>query len=86
MDVNSCGQKEVTGTVAGFTMTTKEQTLLNEVLSQEKLCMAKYQAYSNQLQDPTLKGMFQQMATKEQEHLSSITQLFTQAGLSPSSQ
>lgn len=72
--------------MANYTMTSKEQTMLNEVLGNEKLLMSKYQAYSGQLQDPNLKSLFQQMANQSQQNMQSINQLFSQAGLSPSSQ
>jgi len=72
--------------LANYTMTSKEQIMLNEVLGNEKLLMSKYQTYSGQLQDPNLKSMFQQMATQSQQNMQSINQLFSQAGLSPASQ
>lgn len=72
--------------MANYTMTSKEKTLLSEVMDNEKLLMAKYQAYSNQLQDPNLKSLFQQLGTQSQQNLQSISQLFSQAGISPPSQ
>ncbi|MGE5381529.1 MAG: spore coat protein [Methylocystaceae bacterium] len=72
--------------MANYTMTSKEQSMLNDVLSTEKLLMSKYQAYSNQLQDPNLKSLFQQMSTQSQQNTQSITQLFSQAGISPANQ
>lgn len=69
--------------MAGYTMTSKEQSMLTDVLNSEKLCMTKYQNYANQIQDPALKQMFQQLATSGQQNIQTITQLFTQAGITP---
>lgn len=72
--------------MANYTMTSKEKTMLGEVMDNEKLLMSKYQSYASQLQDPNLKSLFQQMGTQSQQNMQSITQLFSQAGMTPPSQ
>lgn len=72
--------------MANYTMTSKEKSMLGEVMDNEKLLMSKYQSYAGQLQDPNLKSFFQQMGTQSQQNVQSITQLFSQAGMTPPSQ
>jgi len=69
--------------LANYTMTSKEKTMLSEVMDNEKLLMAKYQAYANQLQDPNIKSFFQQVSTQSQQNMQSVTQFISQAGMSP---
>lgn len=53
----------------------KERTLLEDSKSHEELCIKKYNNYASQAQDPQLKQLFQDLAQKEQEHLSSLDQI-----------
>lgn len=57
--------------------TNKETTLLNEVKSHEQLCIEKYTKYSSQALAPELKGLFQSISQKEQQHLDSINQIMS---------
>ncbi|MBS4024336.1 MAG: spore coat protein [Clostridia bacterium] len=58
----------------------KERQFLQEALKHEEVCVAKYGQYANQLQDPQLKQMFQQLQQKEQQHYQTISNLLGQAG------
>lgn len=53
-------------------LTQKETTLLNDLKSQEKLCVEKYTKYSSQALDTQLKELFTSIANVEQEHLNTL--------------
>ena len=53
----------------------KETTLLNDLKSQEKLCVEKYTKYASSALDPQLKELFTSIANVEQQHLNTITQM-----------
>ncbi|MBQ7689429.1 MAG: spore coat protein [Clostridia bacterium] len=53
----------------------KECSFLKELKEQEKLCIAKYQRAAACAVDGQLKGMFADLAAKEQQHLASIEQM-----------
>ncbi|NLA06311.1 MAG: spore coat protein, partial [Firmicutes bacterium] len=44
----------------GFQLTQKEQLLLKDQLSHEKVCIEKYSNYVEQARDPQLKQLFNQ--------------------------
>jgi len=58
-----------------FTLTQKEQLLLQDQKKHEELCVQKYQNYAQQAQDPQLKQLFSSLAQKEQQHLNSVNQI-----------
>lgn len=51
----------------------KEKTVLQDLQTQEKSCMEKYEKYAQQAKDPVLKDLFLDLQKKEQEHYNSIT-------------
>lgn len=53
-------------------LTQKETTLLQDMKSQEKLCVEKYTKYSAQALDPQLKELFTELANVEQGHLNTL--------------
>jgi len=53
----------------------KELDLINDALKHEDICAKKYSAYSNQLQDAELKGLFKQLQTREEQHINTLNQL-----------
>lgn len=53
----------------------KERMLLEDDKVNEEICIAKYQNYANQAQDPELKQLFNSLATQEQQHFDTISQL-----------
>lgn len=55
----------------------KERTLLEDSKGHEELCIKKYNNYASQAQDPQLKQLFQGLAQKEQEHLTSLNQILS---------
>lgn len=53
----------------------KEMSYLQDAKKQEQLCVAKYQTYSQQAQDPQLAQLLQTIAGQEQQHLQTIQQM-----------
>ena len=58
-----------------MTLNQKETTLLNDLKSQEQLCIEKYNKYSGTAHDPELKNLFSTLAQNEQKHLDTINQI-----------
>ena len=58
-----------------MTLTQKETSLLNDLKSQEQLCIEKYAKYESEACDPTLKGIFCSIKSTEQSHLDSINRM-----------
>lgn len=65
-------------------LTQKERTLLEDSKGHEELCIKKYTNYASQAHDPQLKQLFQDLALKEQEHMTSLDQIL--AGTIPNIQ
>ncbi len=60
-----------------MTLTQKETALLQELKSQEQLCIEKYNKYSQMAHDPELKNLFSQLAGNEQKHFDTINQMLS---------
>ena len=60
-----------------------ERTAIENLRTQEKSCVEKYQKYAQQAIDPELKNLFEQLHKKEQTHYDSLTQVLD--GTVPSS-
>lgn len=60
-----------------------ERTAIENLRTQEKSCIEKYQKYAQQAIDPELKNLFEQLHKKEQTHYDSLTQVLD--GTVPSS-
>ncbi len=58
-----------------MTLTQKETTLLQDLISHEKLCIEKYSNYANDAQDAQLKNLFTQLGQAEQQHLNTLNQI-----------
>ncbi len=58
-----------------MTLTQKETTLLNDLKSQEQVCIEKYTQYSQMAHDPELKNLFSSLAENERRHLDTINQI-----------
>ena len=58
-----------------MTLTQKETTLLQDLKSQEQLCIEKYNKYSDLAHDPELKNLFSALAGNEQKHFDTINQI-----------
>lgn len=56
-------------------LTQKETMLLQEMKSQEQLCIEKYSRASSQSNCPQLKQIFTQLGQQEQQHLNTINQM-----------
>lgn len=56
-------------------LTPKENSLLSDLSSQEKLCIEKYGKYAQAANDPALKQLFESLKATEQKHLDTITQM-----------
>lgn len=55
--------------------TEKERLLLQDLKTQEQLCVDKYSEYARRASDPELKALFEQIRTAEQHHLDAINSL-----------
>ena len=55
--------------------TPKEQSLLDDLVSQEQLCMEKYGKYAADARDGGLKNLFAAIGQVEQGHLNTLNQL-----------
>ena len=53
----------------------KETILLEDLKSQEKLCVEKYSQYASDASDGQLKNLFSQIGQTEKEHLNTIEQM-----------
>ena len=58
-----------------MTLTQKETSLLNDLKTQEQLCIDKYTEYEKSACDPQLKTIFSDIKKTEQSHLSTITKM-----------
>ena len=56
-------------------LTTKENDLLKDMKGQEQLCIDKYNKYSESAKDKQLQSLFKEIASTEQEHLNTLTQI-----------
>ena len=56
-------------------LTTKEKTMLQDQLKHEAICIQKYTSYAEQATDPQLQQLFSSLASKEQQHYSTIQQM-----------
>ncbi|MBQ3817168.1 MAG: ferritin-like domain-containing protein [Clostridia bacterium] len=56
-------------------LTQKETLLLQDLKSEEKLCIEKYTKHSSVAHDKQLKDLFTQIANKEQNHLNTLNQI-----------
>jgi rubrerythrin len=61
-------------------LTQKEKLYLQDALSHEHICVMKYNNYANQVQDTQLADTFRNLATREQQHIDTITSLLQQGG------
>ncbi len=50
-------------------LTQKEQSLLQDQMKHEEICIRKYTEYANLTQSPELRNLFYELAQEEQEHV-----------------
>jgi spore coat protein CotF len=60
----------------------KERMFLEDLKTEEDLCVTKYTSYAQQAQDPQLSQLFNQIANAEQQHYNTINQLIQSNGQS----
>lgn len=60
----------------------KERMFLEDLKTEEDLCVTKYSSYAQQAQDPQLSQLFNQLASAEQQHYDTINQLLQSNGQS----
>lgn len=58
-----------------MTLTQKEATLLQDLKSQEQLCIDKYSKYSSDACGSKLKDLFSEIKQTEQQHFSTVNQI-----------
>ena len=56
-------------------LTQKETTLLQDLKSEEKLAVEKYQKMAGEACDSQLKSLFQEIGSKQQQHYDTVTQI-----------
>lgn len=56
-------------------LTKKEEMLLQDQKSHEKVCIAKYRDYANQVSDPQLEQLLNNYAQEEEAHLQTIKEM-----------
>lgn len=59
-------------------MTEREKLIIQEQLMAEELCAKKVQAYLNQVRDPAIQSLLQQMADKGQRHVNTLNSMLQQ--------
>ena len=60
-----------------MTLTQKETSLLNDLKSQEQLCIEKYGKYAEAACDSELKNLFNGLKENEQKHLDTVNQMLS---------
>jgi spore coat protein CotF len=60
-----------------MTLSQKESTLLQDLKSQEQLCIEKYGKYEQDAHDPCLKSLFKSIKSTEESHLSTISRIMS---------
>lgn len=55
----------------------KELNLLNDLKSQEQICVEKYTRYENSASSPDLKNLMKQIGSKEQTHIDTINSIIS---------
>ena len=58
-----------------MTLTQKETSLLQDLKSQEQLCIDKYQKYADEACDPALKSLFAEIKSTEEKHLNTVNRI-----------
>ena len=58
-------------------LTEKETNAINELKTQEQVCMEKYKKYSKEAKDPELKNLFTNLAKDEEKHYNSLNQVLS---------
>ncbi len=58
-----------------MTLTQKEHDILNDLKTQEQLCIIKYTKYENEAHDPALKKIFSEIKATESEHLATVERM-----------
>ena len=56
-------------------LTEKEMTTIQDLQTQEKSCVEKYQRYSKEAKDPVLQDLFTRLQQEEQKHYDSLQQV-----------
>lgn len=56
-------------------LTQKERMLLEDMKSEEELCIIKYKSYAQQAKDPALQQMLNQIANVEHQHFDTLNQI-----------
>ncbi len=60
-----------------MTLTQKETSLLNDIKTQEQLCIEKYQKYATAAHDPELQTLFGKLKQNEEKHLETVCQILS---------
>lgn len=66
-------------------LTNKEKALIEDNLTAEYLCIRKYEQYAAMASDPHIKQVFTDLASKEQQHATTLENMLSQNGSSSNS-
>ena len=58
-----------------MTLTQKEHDILNDLKTQEQLCIIKYTKYESEAHDPALREIFSSIKSTESNHLATIERM-----------
>jgi len=64
-------------------MSEMERLQMMELLRFENHCSRKISAYMDQVQDPQIRSLLQQLSNKGQQHINAINGIMRDAGMSP---
>ncbi|QGU94699.1 rubrerythrin family protein [Clostridium bovifaecis] len=64
-------------------LTNKEQTLIEDNLNAEYLCIRKYEQYAAMASDQNIKQVFTDLANKETQHANTLKGILNQNGVNP---
>jgi len=67
----------------GLQLSSLEKHYIEEQLKQERLCLVKCNTFANQVQDPQLREVIQNLGQQCQQHVQTLSNLLQQSGFTP---
>ncbi|MDI7248630.1 MAG: spore coat protein [Bacillota bacterium] len=67
----------------GPRLSAMEKHYIEEQLRHERLCLTKCNTFANQLQDPQLRQVVQNLGQQCQQHVQTLSNLLQQSGFTP---
>ena len=69
--------------VRGAQLSALEKHYIEEQLKHERLCLVKCNTFANQVQDPQLREVIQNLGQQCQQHVQTLSNLLQQSGFTP---